>query len=154
MRLAVLLSGMLLMVVGDAAASETVRFHTAVVPPTAFKLQLAKGRGETIVPEPTIELSGELFRPPGEGAFPAIVWLHGCLGRRHEDEQRIADHFASQYVVLFVDSFGPRGLRRDCTLRRHLLVDAVGALDYLATRAFVRPGRVAVIGVSQGGRPH
>ena len=159
MRLASLLMGpILLIAVGNAEASESenVKFHAAVVPPTAFKLRLAKERGETIAPEPTTELSGELFRPPGAGPFPAIVWLHSCLGRLHDDEPRIADQFVSQgYAVLFVDSFAPRGIKRACAPNNYVAVDrlsdAVGALDYLATREFIRSDRIAVIGTGLGG---
>src|ERR1700682_5851200 len=46
-----LFGSVLLLVMGNAQYSENVRFHTAVVLPTAFKLRLAKERGETIVPE-------------------------------------------------------------------------------------------------------
>lgn len=155
MRLVPLLLSLLpLMAMGNAQASESVQFRSAAVPPTAFKVRLAKERGETVVPEPTTELSGELFRPPGEGPFPAIVWLHDCLGHLLDDEQRLAEHFASQYVVLFVDSFGPRGRQRGCTrdsITAYPLVDAVGALDYLAAKPFVRPDRIAVIGTYQAG---
>lgn len=156
MRLATLLFGaILLIVVGNAEASENVRFHAAVVPPSAFKLRLAKERGETIAPEPTTELSGELFRPLGSGPFSAIVWLHGCLGRLHDDESHIAGHFVAQgYAVLFVDSFGPRRIKRACApnyVAVDRLSDAVGALEYLSTREFIRSDRIAVIGIGIGG---
>jgi dienelactone hydrolase len=158
MRLTSLLMGLILLIaVGKAEASESenVKFHAAVVPPTAFKLRLARERGETIAPEPTTELSGELFRPPGAGPFPAIVWLHSCLGRLHDDEPHIADQFVSQgYALLFVDSFAPRGIKRACApnyVAVDRLSDAVGALDYLATREFIRSDRIAVVGVGLGG---
>ena len=67
MRLASLLMGpILLIAVGNAEASESenVKFHAAVVPPTAFKLRLAKERGETITPEPTTEDTSLLFGNP------------------------------------------------------------------------------------------
>jgi hypothetical protein len=62
----------------------------------------------------SLVLKGNLFRPEGNGPFPAVVVLHGCAG--------IDDHFrawAEQlveygYVALIVDSFGPRGINRVC----------------------------------------
>jgi poly(3-hydroxybutyrate) depolymerase len=45
---------------------------------------------------PVIELTGELYRPSGDGASPAIVMLHGCAGRssrEREDEGGV--YFAS-----------------------------------------------------------
>jgi dienelactone hydrolase len=156
MRLAALLFGLLLpIVLGHAAGAEEVRFHNAVTPPSDFKMRLARERGETLVPEPKTELSGELFRPEGAGPFPAIVWLHGCLGRLHDDERRTAEFFRAQgYAVLYVDSYRSRGIKRACApdyLAVDQLGDAAGALDYLATREFVRPDRIAVIGLGLGG---
>jgi dienelactone hydrolase len=66
----------------------------------------------TITPEngKPIVLPGELEKPVGEGPFPAIVMLHGCAGpwplRDEMWSRRMVDW---GYVVLRVDSFGPRG---------------------------------------------
>src|SRR5262245_5229087 len=67
-------------------------------------------------------LDGYLVRPAGAGPFPAVVALHGCSGlwgrknnvlsRRHADwGERLV---AAGYVVLFPDSFNPRGVRSVC----------------------------------------
>jgi dienelactone hydrolase len=155
MRLATVLSGaILLFVMRGADASENVIFRAAVPAPSAFKLRLAQERGEMIAPDTTIELSGDLFRPSGEGPFPAIVWLRDCLARWDDDEERIARHFTPHYVVLIVNGLGPGELQRACTpdnIAIYPLEVAIGALDYLATRAFVRPDRIAVIGTARGG---
>ena len=70
------------------------------------------------------------------------------------------------YVVLDVDSMSPRGLYRHNTGssgstktgvdRRYVdafprMLDALGARAYLAAQPFVRPGAIAVLGMSQGG---
>src|SRR6202035_6163055 len=67
--------------------------------------------------EPTAPvLDGYLFRPAGAGPYPALVFLHGCgglisrsTGRINTREADWAARFsAAGYVVLMVDSLGPR----------------------------------------------
>src|ERR1051326_5887676 len=68
------------------------------------------------VPEGSIRLKSYLYRPAGEGPFPAIVALHGCgglagrsgpvAGRYRDWGERLA---AAGFVGLFSDSFGSRG---------------------------------------------
>jgi dienelactone hydrolase len=54
-----------------------------------------------------------------------------------------------------VDSFGPRGVKERCGLEFgppvDRVMDAYGALLYLARLPFVDPDRIAVLGYSQGG---
>jgi dienelactone hydrolase len=111
-------------------------------------------------------LSALLFRPAGAGPFAALVALHGCGGlytnrTRGTLDGRFADWGARLsalgYVVLFPDSFGPRGLREICSLRdppidptRGRPEDAEAALAWLAHQPFVHADRVGVIGWSNG----
>lgn len=111
-------------------------------------------------------LDGRLLRPDGPGPFPALVALHGCGGlyRRGGTEVNARDRdwallLRDQgYVVLLVDSFGPRGHNAVCKLAERPVrqeverkADAVGALAYLRARPDVRPDRVGLIGWSHGG---
>jgi dienelactone hydrolase len=114
--------------------------------------------------ENSTPLVGYLLRPAGAGPFPAMVLLHGCgglfnrdgdLSRRHADwAQRFV---AAGYVVLFPDSFNPRGVRSVCTSRDRVVSpqgrarDALGAAAWLRTRRFVMPARIAALGWSNGG---
>jgi len=115
---------------------------------------------------PSTTLEGYLFRPPGSGKHPALVFLHGCdglfnrgiglIGRRERDWA--AELTRRGYVVLMVDSFGPRNHGEMCSQRgidRELYLkrprDAYGALLLLQAQPFVQPDRVGVIGWSQGG---
>jgi len=160
MRLArsVLLVGIALFLADPwEAAAETVRFRSATTPPTTLQKRLAEEKGQPIDEPPGFELTGELYRPAGVGPFPAVIWMYGCLGRTfREREKALGDHYASLgYVLLLVDSFGPRGItdRCDQSLGAPVdrVMDAYGALLYLAGLPFVDPERVAIVGRSQGG---
>lgn len=135
-----------------AAAQERVRFSST-------DAELTGGA-------PT-ELAGYVYRPAGAGPFPAVVAMHGCGGlfaarQRNKFAERHADwgvRLAKRgYLVLFPDSFNPRGVpdvcRREQGLVRpgvHRIYDAYGALAWLERQPFVRPRAVALIGWSHGG---
>jgi dienelactone hydrolase len=115
--------------------------------------------------KPTL-LNGYLFRPVGNGPFPAIVALHGCSGlfaksgklsARFEDwGRRLREH---GYVVLFPDSFHSRGISEVCTRKnrsgfsahKERAGDAAGALAWLQAQSFVRGDRIGLMGWSNGG---
>lgn len=113
---------------------------------------------------PTI-LEGYVFRPDGPGPFPAIVALHGCGGLFTSGRMnaRFADWgkrlAALGYLVLFPDSFSPRGIREVCTRRdrsgfsanRERVRDAEGALHWLQSQAVVQGDRIGLMGWSNGG---
>ncbi|MBL0142172.1 MAG: dienelactone hydrolase family protein [Betaproteobacteria bacterium] len=115
-------------------------------------------------PGPGLELAGRLYRPAGEGPFPAIVMLHGCTGLWAKSGEPTAsfvfwaEHFRSRgYVTLLLDSFGPRGEREICTQihrkvseTRDRPKDAYAALGWLASRKDVDPGHIHVMGWSNG----
>jgi dienelactone hydrolase len=136
---------------GAAAAQQAVRFPSA---------------GDNGAAPPTT-LTGYLFRPTGSGPFPALVFVHGCYGmfaRGGAGEFLPRDIFwattmtGQGYVVLMVDSFGPRqhgemcstaGFDQQLYLKRPR--DAYGALAYLQAQPFVQPDRIGIMGWSQGG---
>ncbi len=109
-------------------------------------------------------LRGVLYRPPGDGPFPAVVAMHGCGGlttksgsitaRFHDWGARLQ---AAGFAVLFPDSFGSRGLGSQCTNKqrtvrasRERVDDANAARRWLQAQPWVRPDRVSVIGWSNG----
>jgi dienelactone hydrolase len=123
---------------------------------------------------PSTVLDGYLLRPTAEGQHPAVVFLHGCGGlfmrtilfriwawRRGIEPGELdwaGELTRRGYVVLMVDSFGPRDRGEMCSpsgfdlqLYRNRARDAYGALLFLQAQPFVRPDRVGVIGWSQGG---
>lgn len=155
--------------------------HTQTLPP-ALTVRFASADGRT-------DLTGYLFSPSGAGPHPAIILLHGragpysarvsaqctlvapgivspcdasTLSRRQLDWT--AYWLARDYVVLHVDSFGPRGVAHGFGRHTHgtparaavneLTVrplDAEGALAWLAARAEVNPARIMLQGWSNGG---
>ena len=101
-----------------------------------------------------------VYRPEGEGPFPAVILLHGCAGVRRKDTQW-AEAFRQQgYVALVVDSLSGRGIMTWDERRRICLgLDLWGSTragDLLATLAharglpFVDAQRIAVVGWSHG----
>ena len=99
-------------------------------------------------------LQGYLRRPKAAGPSPAVVLLHSCHGRWARLDERWGKRIASWgYVVLTVDSLGPRGLKRcDGSPPIDSGEDAYRALSFLVRDPFVDPDRVAVIGFANGGR--
>ena len=110
-------------------------------------------------------LEGLLLRPSGDGPFSAMVLMHGCGGLHRPDGRLIKQYQAwaeglreDGYLVLLVDSFGPRGIRQICTVKartvrpgRERTRDAYGALRYLQGRSDVLAENVGLLGWSNGG---
>src|ERR1043166_946135 len=117
------------------------------------------------IPQGSVKLKSFLYRPAGDGPFPAVVALHGCGGLagrsgpvavRYRDwgERLVADGFA----VLFPDSFGSRGLASLCSIRersvrtaRERVADALAARHWLQSQGWVVPNRVSLLGWQNGG---
>ena len=158
-RIMILRAMVLLVVIAAAgtmpATAETVRFSTATTPPSPLQLRLAQERGAPVPVQATELISGELYRPVGQGPFPAVVALHGCDGRRQASDDALGARItALGWVLLAVDSFGPRDIAHRCTFDAgppvDRVMDAYGALQYLAGLPFVDADRIAALGFSQG----
>jgi dienelactone hydrolase len=134
--------------IGSAGAQERVQFPSTDVGPGGAPQQL----------------DGYLFRPAGAGPLPAVVAMHGCGGIFMPRSRKFTERHAEWgqylaglgYVVLFPDSFNPRGVADICRnpdLIRpgvHRVSDAYGALAFLQQQGYVRPGAVALMGWSHG----
>jgi dienelactone hydrolase len=102
-----------------------------------------------------------VFKPEGDGPFPAIVAFHTCGGvdtyRSRYWTEAALEH---RYVVLVVDSLGPRGLTTVCdTFPIHDkggvniyrgVKDAFDAKAHLEKLRFVDRDRIALVGFSWG----
>lgn len=145
---------------------EVVFFEGALPPPpSAFKKKIAEQKGLTLEDPKRQMVLGRLYRPDGEGPFPAVVLLTGTYGIWDWDDlwaNRLRDW---GYVVLDVDSMSPRGLYYHNTGvgstetgedRRYVgaftrSLDALGTLEFLQAQPYVAPDRIAALGMSQGG---
>lgn len=109
-------------------------------------------------------LRAALYRPSGDGPFPAVVLMHGCGGWQPAVRYGLqvhARHLQSQgFVVLNLDSFGPRNSSggKLCASNRALYTalsyrteDAFDALAYLQRLDFVAADNVFLMGQSNGG---
>jgi dienelactone hydrolase len=110
--------------------------------------------------EPSLWPTDALYLPAGQGPFPAVVVLSGCLGVRSKDA-RWAERLRDRgYAVLVPDSFTGRGLatleqRRDVCRGLTLwggtrAADVRASLAHLRTLPQVDPSRMAAIGFSHG----
>lgn len=115
------------------------------------------GRGD-------LRLRAQIFRPSGDGPFPAVVALHGCGGLgnakgiinpRHADWGTRLQ--AAGFIVLFPESFLSRGLGAQCNVRdrdvrsKDRAYDAFAAAEWLAAHPDVDRRRIALLGWSNGG---
>src|SRR6516162_11756964 len=73
------------------------------------------------IPDGEVTLHATLYRPEGDGPFPAVVALHDCGGlvQRPAAQAQLYGEWAKflvgkGYAVLLPDSFGSRGLGPQC----------------------------------------
>lgn len=110
----------------------------------------------------TSEVNAKLYRPKGDGPFPAVVLMHNCsgLGAGSTGVENVALLLRdSGYVALVVNSFSwpwrrvfhicddpstsPTSLER--------VEDAFAARRYLSSLAFVDASRIGLVGWGHGG---
>lgn len=108
-------------------------------------------------------LPTSIVRPDGDGRFAFVILLHGCGGL---DEPAMWGKWVRPWASLLarhrigsaiVDSLAPRGIAQICrddvaqwAMRR--VDDATSVRAWLTQQPFVDAGRIAVMGMSNGGR--
>lgn len=102
---------------------------------------------------------GFLYKPAGNGPFPAIVVIHEWWGLNDWVKQQAADFAALGYVTLAVDLY--RGQVATDPEMAHELMRALpqdrgvdyltSAVSYLKTRKDVQPRRIGAVGWCMGG---
>ena len=103
------------------------------------------------------DVANTVFKPAGEGPFPAVVLMHTCGGLRGAPNAHMKQHaqelLEAGHVVLVIDSFGPRGFD-NCSTRvpsgSEGIADAYAALAFLAAKPFVDGARIYQVGYSWG----
>jgi dipeptidyl aminopeptidase/acylaminoacyl peptidase len=124
-------------------------------------------RGGFVVPELVqarsfdgLEIPALLYRPPGDGPFPVLFWMHGGPeGQARPAFDPIIQYFASARGIAVLapnvrgsSGYGKRFMGLDDGLRRHDAVADVGALlDYVDGREDLDSSRVGIHGASYGG---
>jgi dienelactone hydrolase len=103
-----------------------------------------------------------LYKPEGQGPFPALVLHHQCNGLSSGRWQNAAmlvwakEAVARGYVVLMLDSLGPRNVDTVCMGPRggvglaRGVKDALQGAEHLRKFAFVDKKRIALAGYSWG----
>lgn len=131
------------------------------------------------VPSGTLNLPGFLYRPAGDGPFPAVVVMHGSGGFWSNDNPAngMLTHLQewgtllqnNGYVALFIDSYTPRGIMADfkkkrpcfdaawddalCSPAYERTKDAYAALAWLrnpANNTAAISNKIGLLGFSQG----
>jgi len=102
------------------------------------------------------DVKGWIYKPSGDGPFPAIILAHSCAGTNAHTDRWGKLLVSWGYLVLAPDSFVLRGTKAVCTTPGVVtpnmrVADIAGALDYLAMRPDVVKGRIGIIGHSHGG---
>jgi dienelactone hydrolase len=97
------------------------------------------------------DLSGTLILPPGEGPFPAVVWLAGSQCRPRKLSEGVARQLVAQNVAVLL--FDPRG----CGTSEgksggdaDLAEDALAAVAFLRRQERIDPKRVGIFGRDEG----
>ena len=103
-------------------------------------------------------LHARLHTPAGQGPFPALIFMHGCGGTGRRQDVWADELRGEGYVVLELDSFGGRGLKRVCGDRtlfppQDRAGDVFAAVRMLQQRPEVDRARIGLIGWSHGGSP-
>lgn len=99
-------------------------------------------------------VSNGVFKPEGEGPFPAVVLVHSCGGvARPQLRERAQELLDAGYLILMLDSFGPRSQSncRNGVIRSPLIWrDTLDALAHLHTLKAVDKGNIFQVGYSMG----
>lgn len=147
-----------------------VAFSVAVFLPTLHSAWGQTSRPELIgFQSGNIELKGFVWKPSGDGPFPALLWNHGSE-KSPGSIDSVAPYFVEKGFVFFVPyrrgqgrSPGPyimdelNALSRDnrnrmlVELHEIHLQDQLAGLEYLKGLPFVDRNRIAVMGFSFGG---
>jgi dienelactone hydrolase len=103
-------------------------------------------------------LDNAVFRPDGAGPFPAIVLHHTCGGIGEHSRYWTDEFLKRGYVVLVIDSLGPRGVKEVCggpgaarVTGARGVKDAFDAMAHLQKIGFVDAKRIGYVGKSWGG---
>lgn len=145
------------------AVSQTMRLFLALFS-ILLTASLARAAEPMDIEVGDFRLKAMLYRPAGEGPFPAVVGMHGCGGLVNAEGKHRQDYIdwadklvAAGFAILFPDSFTSRGVGPQCAVHkrpvrpdRERLADAIAARTWLQQQAWVQRDRVGLLGWSHG----
>jgi dienelactone hydrolase len=118
------------------------------------------------IPQGSAALHALLYKPDGDGPFPAVIALHACGGLATHAEAIQARYrdWAERLVkagnaVLLPDSYGSRELGPQCRVnlkerrvlaRRERVADILAARQWLVQQAWVSHDRIGLVGWANG----
>ena len=124
---------------------------------------------EVVFPSGGQQLHGFLWKPEGTGPFRAIVWNHGSE-KLPGSQPALANFYTAHSYVFFVPHRRGQGRSpgnyiqdqvaqtppseralRVVELQQAEVDDVIAGLNYLRSRTFVDPARIAISGCSYGG---
>ena len=109
-------------------------------------------------------LHAQLYKPDGDGPFPAVIALHACggLAGNSEPVQPRYRDWAEQLLkagnaVLLPDSYGSRELGPQCRVnerrvlaRRERVVDVMASRQWLVQQPWIARDRISLMGWANG----
>ncbi len=105
----------------------------------------------------SLKIRGHVYKPAGEGPFPAVIIMHGCSGM-DDHHTNWAQIFVSWgYAAFPIDSFGARGVANVCDKVWKVSYDdrgqdALGAAKFLQDLPYIDADKIGVIGFSHGAK--
>ncbi len=104
-----------------------------------------------------VTIQGLLTIPATEVPVPAVIIAHGCGGVSGGELGWIPDLEAVGIATLVIDSFRARGIESICSGEQTInvaspIVDVYRAADLLAANPYIDDSKIAVMGLSFGGR--
>jgi len=123
---------------------------------TAVLAQAQKFPGSAQAFARPVARAAAVFKPEGDGPFPAVVLSHSCSGLSGNLYNWAERFTAAGYVALIIDHLGPRGRKFNCPPYENnvsvteFATDAFEALRFLRSQSYVDAQRVAQVGFSYG----
>jgi dienelactone hydrolase len=118
------------------------------------------------IPEVSLTLHAQLYKPEGLGPFPTVIALHGCGGLGGQSEPVLLRYrdwaeqlLKSGHAVLLPDSYGSRELGPQCRVntkerrvlaRRERVADVNASRQWLLQQPWVARDRISLIGWANG----
>ena len=116
------------------------------------------------IARPSGVLHALLYKPDGNGPFPAVIALHGCAGLTGHDEQLLpayrdwtAQLLKAGNAVLFPDSYGSRDAGAQCHAkerrvfaRRERVADVLTSRHWLLRQPWVSHEHIGLMGWDNG----